>query len=119
MKLSSRARPGTEEETAVRREKSNGYRGFLPLRLALFALAAAALVTLVIWQTRITDKRTQLADLQAQIAVQNTRNEEIRKTVESLENEDGLKKYAEQKARDDLGYAKPGERIFVDVGGSD
>lgn len=100
-------------------KKTEKYRGFLPLKLALFVVAGAALVTLVFWQVKIVDKRTQLADLQAQIAAQNTKNDEIRDTVSSLENDDGLRQYAEKKAREDLDYAKPGERVFVDVGGSD
>ncbi len=103
----------------MREIKTEKYRGFLPLRLALFVVAGAALVLLVSWQMRIAEKRTELEELQAKIAVQDTRNEEIRKTVSSLENEDGLKEYAEKRAREDLDYAKPGERIFVDVGGGD
>lgn len=111
---------GNGREAALMSEKkTEKYRGFLPLKLALFVVAGAALVTLVLWQVRIADKRTELADLQARIAAQNTKNAEIRDTVSSLENADGLKQYAEQKAREDLDYAKPGERIFVDVGGSD
>ena len=68
---------------------------------------------------RIMDKRAELATLQTQIEIQNARNEEIQKTVSSLENDRGLQEYAERKAREDLDYAKPDERIFVDVGGSD
>ncbi len=103
----------------MREIKTEKYRGFLPLKVALFVVAGAALVTLVFWQMRIADKREELADLETKIAVQNTKNEEIRKTVSSLENDDGLEEYAEKKAREDLDYAKPGEHIFVDVGGSD
>lgn len=99
--------------------KTERYRGFVPLRLALFVLAGAALVTLVFWQMRIMDKRSELATLQTQIEIQNAKNEEIKKTVSSLENDYGLREYAERKAREDLDYAKPDERIFVDVGGSD
>ncbi len=99
--------------------KTERYRGFLPLRVALFVVAAAGLVTLIFWQMRIADNRTELDALRAQIAVQNTRNQEIEKRVDSLENSDGLQEYAEEKARKDLDYAKPGERVFVDVGGSD
>ncbi|MCH5352741.1 MAG: septum formation initiator family protein [Acutalibacter sp.] len=68
---------------------------------------------------RIMDKRSELATLQTQIEIQNAKNEEIKKTVSSLENDYGLREYAERKAREDLDYAKPDERIFVDVGGSD
>lgn len=100
----------------AKKEKS---RGFLPLKLAMFAVAGAAMVTLMFWQVKIADKRSELAELQAKIVAQNTKNEEIRSTVSSLENDEGLKSYAEKKAREDLDYAKPGERIFVDVGGSD
>ena len=99
--------------------KTERYRGFVPLRIALVVLAGAALVTLIFWQMRILDKRAELATLQTQIEIQNARNEEIQKTVASLENDNGLKDYAERKAREDLDYAKPDERIFVDVGGGD
>lgn len=99
--------------------KTEKYRGFVPLRIALFVLAGAALVTLVFWQMRISDKRAELAALQTQIEMQNTKNAEIQKTVSSLENDNGLREYAERKAREDLDYAKPEERIFVDVGGGD
>ncbi len=99
--------------------KTEKYKGFLPLRVALFLVAGAALVTLVLWQVRIADKRAELEQLQTQIAQQDTKNREIRRTVDSLNNEDGLKEYAEKKAREDLDYAKPGDRVFVDVGGSD
>lgn len=101
------------------REKETKKSGnFVLLKLALFFVAGAALVTLVFWQVKIADKRAELADLQAKIVAQDTKNEEIRNTVSSLENSDGLKEYAEKKAREDLDYAKPGERVFVDVGGS-
>ncbi len=103
----------------LREIKTERYRGFVPLRVALFVVAGAALVTLVFWQMRIADKRAELTELQTQIAAQNARNEEIQKTVSSLENEDGLKEYAERKAREELDYARPDERIFVDVGGGD
>lgn len=103
----------------MREIKTEKYRGFLPLRLALAVLAAAALITLVFWQMKITDKREELTALQAEIATQNTRNAAARETVSSLENEEGLREYAEDEARKDFDYAKPGERIFVDVGGSD
>ncbi len=99
--------------------KTEKYKGFLPLRLALFVVAAAALVTLVFWQLKIADKKTELESLQTQIAAQDLKNAEIKEAVGSLEDEDGLERYAEEEARKDLDYAKPGERVFVDVGGGD
>lgn len=103
----------------MRNSKTEKVRWLLPLKLMLLVVAGVGTVWLMSWQVQIMDKRSELADLQAKIAAQNTKNEEIRNTVSSLENEDGLKNYAEKKAREDLDYAKPGERIFVDVGGSD
>lgn len=103
----------------LRDSKTEKVRWLLPLKLMLLVVAGVGTVWLMSWQVQIMDKRSELADLQAKIAAQNTKNEEIRNTVSSLENEDGLKNYAEKKAREDLDYAKPGERIFVDVGGSD
>lgn len=99
--------------------KKEKHKGFLPLKIALFLLAGAAMVLLISWQLRIAEKREELSLLQAQILQQEARNEEIKKTVDSLENEEGLKSYAEQKAREDLDYARPEERVFVDVGGGD
>lgn len=96
--------------------KTEKYKGFFPLKVALFLLAAAILVTLVSWQMRIAEKSQELESLQAQLTTQQLRNKEVENT---LENSGGLKDYAEKKARRDLDYAKPGERIFVDVGGSD
>ena len=99
--------------------KTEKYRGFVPLRVALFLLAGAALVLLLSWQMRISEKREQLATLQTEIVNQNARNEEIRRTLEALENDEGIREYAQRRAREDLDYARPGERIFVDVGGGD
>ncbi len=106
-------------QEAAREGKEKKSKGFLPLKLALLLLAGAGLVLLVSWQFRIAEKREQLSALQAQITQQDARNEEIKETVGSLENEEGLKGYAEKKAREELDYAKPGERVFVDVGGGD
>lgn len=104
---------------ALEKIETQKYKGFLPLKLALFVVACAALVLLFSWQMRIEAKRVELQELQTAIVDQDARNDEIRKTVDSLENDEGLSEYAQQRAREDLDYAKPGERIFVDVGGGD
>ena len=46
----------------------------------------------------------------------DVKNEELRG---SLEDEAGLRDYAERKARTELNYAMPGERVFVDAGAND
>ncbi len=98
-------------------EKRKSVFGFWPLKLAMFVLAGAALITLVLWQVRIADKRAELDALNQQIAVQQTRNEEIRREVDALDTQEGMRSYVERKAREDLDFARPDERVFVDVGG--
>ena len=75
---------------------------------------AFILVSLVSQQLQISEKREELQNLQDQLNTQTIRNEEIEN---SLENSGGLEEYAERKARSELDYAKPGERVFIDVGG--
>ncbi len=67
-------------------------------------------------QIEISQKRRTLEDLQQRLDKQTIRNEEL---SDSLKDSSGLEEYAEKKARRDLDYAKPNERIFVDVGGGD
>ena len=96
--------------------KTEKYKGSFLLKFAVLCFAAFILVSLIGQQIQITDKREKLEALQAQLNTQTIKNEEIQN---SLENSGGLQDYAEKKARRDLDYAKPGERVFVDVGGSD
>lgn len=98
----------------MRELKMDKYRGSFLLKFAVFCFAVFILVSLIGQQLQIGEKRQELQDLQQQLTVQNTRNEEIQN---SLENSGDLAEYAERRARSDLDYAKPGERVFVDVGG--
>ena len=90
------------------------YKGSVLLKFAVLCFAAFAVVSLVGQQLQISEKREELAAVQEQLSTQLTRNEEIQN---SLDNSGGLAEYAERKARSELDYAKPGERVFVDVGG--
>ena len=94
--------------------KIEKYKGSFLLKFAVLCFAVFILVSLIGQQFQIMDKRQQLEDLQNQLDTQNVRNEEIQN---SLENSGGMAEYAERKARSELDYAKPGERVFVDVGG--
>ena len=94
--------------------KIDKYKGSFLLKFAVLCFAVFILVSLVGQQFQIMDKRQQLEDLQQQLSTQNARNKEIQN---SLENSGGMAEYAERKARSELDYAKPGERVFVDVGG--
>ena len=94
--------------------KIDKYKGSFLLKFAVLCFAVFILVSLVGQQFQIMDKRQELEDLQQQLSTQNARNEEIQN---SLENSGGMAEYAERKARRELDYAKPGERVFIDMGG--
>ena len=94
--------------------KIDKYKGSFLLKFAVLCFAVFILVSLVGQQFQIMDKRQQLEDLQQKLSTQNARNEEIQN---SLENSGGMAEYAERKARSELDYAKPGERVFIDMGG--
>ena len=94
--------------------KIDKYKGSFLLKFAVLCFAVFILVSLVGQQFQIMDKRQQLEDLQQKLSTQNARNKEIQN---SLENSGGMAEYAERKARSELDYAKPGERVFIDMGG--
>lgn len=85
----------------------------LAVRLGLLGLCAYFVVALVCVQRDIVTKRQQLENLNQQVAVQQASNEELRRTLDT----DDEAAYMERLARDRLGYALPGERVFVDMSG--
>ena len=97
-------------------KKTKRYRGGLLLRFAVICLAAVILLSLIERQIQLAEKKDRLEVLQGQLADQNQKNQEIRN---SLENDEGMKEYAEKRARRDMDYAKPNERVYIDVGGGD
>ena len=96
--------------------KIDRYKGSWILKFAVLCFAALFLFSLVNHQMQIHDKQNTLDALQSQLKTQQIKNEELKN---SLEKDEDLADYAEKVARRDLDYAKPGERVFVDVGGSD
>ena len=85
------------------------------LKAAVFCLAAVVLVSLIERQIQIAGKQEELAQLQAQLEEQTAKNEDLQA---SLDNDEGVREYAERRARS-LGYARPNERVYVDVGGGE
>ena len=96
--------------------KIDRYKGSWILKFAVLCFAAFFLFSLVNQQMQIHDEQNTLDALQSQLKTQQIKNEELKN---SLEKDEDLADYAEKVARRDLDYAKPGERVFVDVGGSD
>ena len=64
-------------------------------------------------QVEIASKRQELEAVQAQLEAQIAENTELQRVLESGTEEEII----ERIARDNLGYAKPGERVFVDTSG--
>ena len=68
--------------------------------------------SLIYNQVQISAKSQELEAVQTQLAAQEADNEELSRQLEASDEE-----IIEQVARDELGYAKPGERVFVDMSG--
>ena len=67
--------------------------------------------SLIQCQSTISSKRQELAGVQEQLSVQLAKNEELSRSLD-----DGEDAIIERIARDE-GYAKPNERIWVDLSG--
>ncbi|XOQ44722.1 MAG: Septum formation initiator [Clostridium sp.] len=85
------------------------------LRLAVFVFAAYMLVTLINQQLQIQKKRQELQMIQQQIKIQEIKNADLKHALST--EADSESDYIERKAREELDYAKPGERVFVNIGG--
>ena len=68
---------------------------------------------LVLNQVDIAAKQKELEDLQLQLEQQRQQNDELSRVLESGSDLEII----ERVARDKLGYAKPNERVFIDVTG--
>lgn len=86
----------------------------LLLRFAIFVFAVYMVWGLVNQQIKINEKRQQLSKVEKQIQIQEIENGEIKSALTTSGNSSD---YIEQKAREDLGYAKPGERVFINIAG--
>ena len=86
------------------------------LRVAIFVFAAYTLIILVNQQVQIQEKRKQLADANQQIQIQEIENGDLKQALsaDAGDNSD----YIEQEAREGLNYAKPGERVFINIAGN-
>ena len=90
-------------------------KGSLPLRIAVLCLVVYAAVSLVNQQIQINQKKEELAILKSQLQVQEVENEELRDSIDATE-QDGSE-YVERVAREELDYAKTGERVFIIISG--
>lgn len=93
------------------KKQKNSFRSKLKM-FALLALFLYFVFGLVKTQIDISAKRQELAAVDNSLQEQLAANDELNRELAS-----GDQAIIERAARDELGYARPNERIFVDVSG--
>ena len=83
------------------------------LRAGLVLIGGYLVAGLVFNQVDIAAKQKELQDLENQLEQQRQQNDELERVLESGSDLEII----ERVARDKLGYAKPNERVFIDVTG--
>ena len=83
------------------------------LRAGLVLIGGYLVAGLVFNQVDIAAKQKELQDLENQLEQQRQQNDELERVLESGNDQEII----ERVARDKLGYAKPNERVFIDVTG--
>ena len=89
------------------------HRKSILLKLAVCAFAVYIAATLVFQAVEIKNSNNKLALIKTQLANQQKTNAKTKRLI--TEN---YEQFIESVARDDLGYAKPNERIYVDASGN-
>ena len=85
----------------------------LMIRAGVVLLGGYLVVGMVMNQVDISSKKQQLKTLQQQLTTQQAQNDELSRVLNSGSDQEII----EHVARDKLGYAKPNERVFVDITG--
>ena len=98
------------ETTKKPKKKRNVIFGVL---IVLFA--AYAVVTLISQQIQINQKQSELSELEDKIIIQEVKNGEVEQVYNSSDKEN--EEYIKKIARDELGYAEPDERVFINIAG--
>ena len=96
------------------RNKGMARRGLLPwwITVPVFLIICGSLfINLVQYQVSIASKQQELQSVQNQLSAQLTENAELSGTLEQGESAI-IERYAREQ-----GYAKPNERVFVDISG--
>ncbi len=104
----------TESTTSRQKNQSKYSRRRKILFVGLFLLCAYFAVSIIGIQIDNYKQRQQLAAINNSIEEQKLENDELLRIVGNSDEAD----YIEQIAREKLGYAAPGERVFVDVAGT-
>lgn len=98
------------ETTKKPKKKRNVIFGVL---IVLFA--AYAVVTLISQQVQINQKQSELSEIENKSLIEDFKIEEIKNVYKSSDEEN--EEYIKKIARDELGYAEPDERVFINIAG--
>lgn len=88
-------------------------RKSLILKIAILSFAVYIAATLIYQAVQIRESNNRLAQVKSQLASQQAENEKIKALLSESDEE-----FMESVARDELGYSKPNERIYVDASGN-
>lgn len=96
--------------------KKRKKKRFLVLKFLTVGICAYIIFVLVNQQIQINQKKSELDDLNNKVSIQNIKNEEMKRILNSDEKEN--LEYIERIAREDLDFVKEGEQVFVNVAGN-
>lgn len=86
------------------------------LKIVLLIFVGYVVFTFINQQMQINQKKVEYEQKVQEVAVQNIKNEEMSKVVNSTDKES--QEYIEKIARENLDFAKEGERVFVNISGN-
>ena len=100
----------------MREVKVKKYKGSFLLKFAIFCFACFFIFSMVNQQMQITEKETQLEEVRSELEDQTIRNEALE---EALDEDVDMDTYVEAYARKEYHYARPDERVFINIGGQE
>ncbi|MDL2252857.1 septum formation initiator family protein [Ruminococcaceae bacterium OttesenSCG-928-I18] len=97
----------------VKDKKEKGVLSSLLFKLALAAGVVYLLVSIIGGQLQVAEKQRELDAVTARVEQQTVKNAELQQLMDSGDED----AYVERIAREKMGYARPDERVFVDISG--
>ena len=100
----------------MKKKKNNKAKTGFAMRLLKIVTAAFAVLLVVSFingRMQVSRMERELQEVNRQVEQQREANEELRRIMRTGDED----AYVERVAREKLGYARPGERVFVDITG--
>ncbi len=97
----------------IKKKKTGG--SFI-LKISILCTALFFTFMITTQQIQIAEKRGQLEKIRTEMQEQVIKNDELK---HSIDNELDKKEYAERTARNEYNYAKPNERVYINIGGAE